>query len=222
MGRLPAWRVTLALGFLGVALSACTKDQIVVESGLPGLSAGAEVELLAERHGYLDTTVKAGGQDYRFFFPATDICRGVIAAPDSRFRLDGVLSSLETNDASCEAEGVLALAQWRGRQGRASRNSGARALITRDRIEYRVVYTDDDVFLARGRFRLAGEIGWPGGVDSFAIFPNTEPCAGVKEKVRGSMEFREAGEPFTVLDGSIRCPVLGFARPLPEGQPRSE
>jgi hypothetical protein len=213
VARVP--RGVVASWALAASVLACSADRIVVDSGLPGLSAAAVVVVLAERHDYLDTSVETGGTSYRFFFPRTETCRALIADPSVRFRLDGVLATLQNDDASCDAAGVLSLREWRSRQGRTARQQGGnRSPITRDRIEYRVVYDDEDLWMALGRFRLAGEIGWPGGVDTLAIFPNSEACAGLKDKVRASMEFREAGEPFTVIDGSTLCPVLGFARPL--------
>ena len=76
-----------------------------------------------------------------------------------------------------------------------------------------MVYADDDLFLAHGRFRIAGMIGWPGGYDSIAAFPNVEACAGVRDQTTASMEFRPTGDqPFSVPDDDIRCPVLGFAQ----------
>jgi hypothetical protein len=91
-----------------------------------------------------------------------------------------------------------------------------------DRIEYRVVYSDADLFLAQGRFRIAAQIGWPGGADAIAVFPNVEACRRVRARRRGTMEFRAAGKtPFSVVVEAGRCPVLGFAQILGEERARS-
>jgi len=91
-----------------------------------------------------------------------------------------------------------------------------------DRIEYRVVYSDADLFLAQGRFRIAAQIGWPGGADAIAVFPNVDACRGVRARRRGTMEFRAAGNtPFSVVVEAGRCPVLGFAQILGEERARA-
>lgn len=197
-----------------LAAGGCAR--VAMDTGVPGVAVGAEIALQAERFRYLDATVATGGKHYRFFFPRTDACRAILEDPEARFRLAGVLGTVQSESASCNAVGILSLRAWRDRQGRASREGG-RSLIPSDRIEYRVVYTDEDLFLAEGRFRIASEIGWPGGHDTIAVFPNNEACTGVRESVRGTMEFRAAGSvPFSVFAAQKRCPVLGFAQILPE------
>lgn len=190
----------------------------VTETGLPGVPVEAEVEVLAERHAFIDATVETGGESYRFFFPATAECRAVLADPEARFVFDGPFGTVRRSERErCSAVGVLSLAAWRARQGRVARDEGSRSLLPRDRVEYRVVYEDEDLFIASGRFRLAGMIGWPGGYDALAVFPNGEQCAGVKQRTTAAMEFKPAGEPvFSVLHEGTRCPVLGFAQ-LPGG-----
>jgi len=217
-GPAPTLRTSLPPLALAAALLACSTEEIVMNTGVPGVAVRADIEVLAERGDYLDAVVRTGGRTYRFFFPNRDDCRALLADPEARFRLDGIAATVRTESALCDAVGILSLRAWRDRQGRAARQrdtAGTRSLVTRDRIEYQVFYRDPDLFLARGRFRLAAEIGWPVGVDTVAAFPSSEECAGVRENVRGTMEFRETGpEPFTVLDGSTLCPVLGFAQPL--------
>lgn len=190
--------------------------RVAMDTGVPGVAVGAAIELQAERFRYLDATVATGGKHYRFFFPRSGACRAVLEDPEARFRLAGVLGTVQSEAGSCNAVGILSLRAWRDRQGRSSRDGG-RSLVPSDRIEYRIIYTDEDLFLAQGRFRIASEIGWPGGHDTIAVFPNSEECTGVKESVRGTMEFRAAGKvPFSVFAAQMRCPVLGFAQILPE------
>jgi len=187
-----------------------------MDTGVPGVAVGADIEVHAERFRYLDATVATGGKHYHFFFPRTEACRAILADPAARFRLSGVLGTVQSEAGSCNAVGILSLRAWRDRQGRSGREGG-RSLVPSDRIEYRVVYADDDLFLAEGRFRIASEIGWPGGHETIAVFPNSEECHAVRESVRGTMEFRAAGSvPFSVFAAQKRCPVLGFAQILPE------
>lgn len=206
---------TLALG----GPLACAR--VAMETGAPGVPVRAHIDVIAERHTYVDAMVEAGGKRYRFFFPRSEACRGVLGSPGARFELAGVLGTARTPDAECPAVGILSLRAWRDRQGRAAYGAGRGSLVPSDRIEYRVVYSDEDVFLARGRFRVAAQIGWPGGADTIAVFPNVDACRGVRERRRGTMEFRAAGDtPFSVVVASVRCPVLGFAQILGEERVR--
>ena len=150
-------------------LAACSGAQIAMDSGVPGVPVGAAVELVAPRYHYLDATVKTGGKNYRFFFPRTDTCESIITGRGPQFKLSGSIGTIKHGDAECVAVGILSLREWRDRQGRVARSRGGTdSLIRRDRIDYDIVFEDEDVFLARGRFRLAGNIGWVGGVDSIA------------------------------------------------------
>jgi hypothetical protein len=205
-----------------LALLALGCARVAMETGAPGVPVEAQIELLAERHTYLDATVEAGGKRYRFFFPRSPVCRSVLVSSVVRFELAGVLGTARTPEAECPAVGILSLRAWRDRQGRAARGAGRGSPVPSDRIEYRVVYSDADLFLARGRFRLAAQIGWPGGADTIAVFPNVDACRGVGERRRGTMEFRAAGDmPFSVVVEAERCPVLGFAQILGEERARA-
>ncbi|HEY5657550.1 MAG TPA: hypothetical protein VIY27_07145 [Myxococcota bacterium] len=196
--------------------------RVAMETGAPGIPVEAQVELLGERHTYLDATVAAGGKLYRFFFPRSAVCRDILVSPSVRFGLAGVLGTVRTPDAECPAVGILSLRAWRDRQGRAAWGASQGSPVPSDRIEYRVVYSDADLFLAQGRFRIASQIGWPGGADSIAVFPNVEACRGVRVRRRGTMEFRAAGDtPFSVVVEAQRCPVLGFAQILDGEQARA-
>jgi hypothetical protein len=215
MGRRLREPHLLALLILGCA-------RVAMETGVPGVPVEAQIELIAERHTYLDATVEAGGKRYRFFFPRSSVCRSVLAAPEVRFQLAGVLGTARSEEAECVAVGILSLRAWRDRQGRAARGAAHGSPLPSDRIEYRLVYSDADLFLAQGRFRLAAQIGWPGGADAIAVFPNVDACRGVRARRRGTMEFRAAGStPFSVVGEAGRCPLLGFAQILSEERARA-
>ena len=191
--------------------------RVAMETGVPGVQMDAQIELIAERHTYLDATVEAGGMRYRFFFPRSPLCRAVLSSPEVRFQLAGVLGTARGAKAECPAVGILSLRAWRDRQGRAARGASRGSPVPSDRIEYRIVYDDADLFLAQGRFRLAAQIGWPGGADAIAVFPKLDACRAVQARRRGTMEFRAAGNtPFSVVGEAGRCPVLGFAQILAE------
>ena len=50
-----------------------------MDTGVPGVAVGADIEVQAERFRYLDATVATGGKHYRFFFPRTEACRAILA-----------------------------------------------------------------------------------------------------------------------------------------------
>ena len=77
-----------------------------MNTGVPGVAVGAEIELHAERYRYLDATVSTGGKRYRFFFPRSDACRALLEDPGSRFRLAGVLGTVQNDAGSCNAVGI--------------------------------------------------------------------------------------------------------------------
>jgi hypothetical protein len=210
MGRRLPGLLLLLLVILGCA-------RFAMETGVPGVPVEARVELIAERHTYLDATVEAGGEHYRFFFPRSAVCRRVLASAQVRFQLAGVLGTARSAEGECPAVGILSLRAWRDRQGRAAHGASRGSPVPSDRIEYQIVYDDADLFLAEGRFRLAAQIGWPGGADAIAVFPRVDACRVVRARRRGTMEFRAAGNtPFSVVGEAGRCPVLGFAQILAE------
>ena len=63
------------------ALGCTTSDlrgAAVVQGGIPGARADAEVTFRGKLAGYLDADVKTGGRDYRFLFDDTPDCRTVV------------------------------------------------------------------------------------------------------------------------------------------------
>jgi hypothetical protein len=57
-------------------------------------------------------------------------------------------------------------------------------------------------------------VGWVGGYDTIAIFPNVRECEGLLTRGTATMEYRDAGTPaLRLLDDDLRCPFLGFAMP---------
>lgn len=174
----------------------------------------ARVTLLAERDGrYLDATVDTRRSELRFFFPTDATCRQVVTGPgDASYSSHGPYGRLHRAGQSCDPVGLLALKAWQDRRPR--QTTRTRSPIPRDTAYYEVVYSDEDVFFARGRFQLAALVGWAGGYDTLAVFPNVPDCEGLMSRGRATMEYRDAGKlPLVLLDDRGRCPFLGFAMP---------
>ncbi|MCG8591504.1 MAG: hypothetical protein MJE66_19590 [Proteobacteria bacterium] len=201
----------LGAGLAGLLALACTTDEIVRQTAIPGTSSGGRIEFHAVRAQYLDVTVTTGGAAYRFFLPRTEACDAIARseADDVRYRNLALFGRLEVGDLSCDPVGILSLQAWRDRGPRRARTTA----IPRDQATYRVYYRDADFALARGRFALTGLIGIPGGIDTVAVVPNDEACAGVLEREVASIEFRSAGKlPFVLVGERGLCPIQGFAQ----------
>lgn len=193
-------------------------DAAVVQARLPGTKTDARVGLLDERGGYLDVAIETGGKDFRFLLPDTDTCRAVATpGPDEQVRYVnlGTYARLELGEERCDVVGILSLATWRDRRPRIPRDTP----VPRVQATYRQVYADEDVAFLRGWFPLTGDIGLVGSRDTIAVVPRSEACEGVGERGVSSLEFKPVGkQPYTLLNGDRRCPILGFAQPLETGR----
>ncbi len=215
--RLPE-RALRALCLSGVAAlvassTACTRDQLVYHATLPGTSSSASIEFLGERAGYLDVRIETAGKRLRFLLDAaSESCAGLREATgELAYTNSGLLGRLDSGSLRCEPVGVLSLVEWRSRRAR-----GSREPIPRARSTWSVIHRDADLVLARGRFPLAGQLGWVGGVDTVAVFAVDPACDSTLERGVGSLEYRHAGPDVLALVGDGRlCPLLGIARPLP-------
>jgi len=196
----------------GLALG-CTADQAVMQTGLPGARAGASLTPATQRGDYLDVTLASGGFRYRFFLPANDACRAVAASEAVTYANVGPFGRLQAGDTACDPIGILSLAAWRDRGPRPRTQS----VIPRSRAALQErVYADDNLTLIRGRFLLASAIGFAGGADSIAVLPNAAECQGIVVPGSASMEFRQIGnQPFSLINGNQRCPVIGFVQVPP-------
>jgi len=210
-----ALRAFCGIGLWAASLAAgCASDQVVVQTGLPGARARASLSLLAERGDYLDVVMESGGRRYRFFLPNDAACVALFESEKAiSYANAGPFGQLSTDQTRCDPVGILSLAEWRDR-GPRRQNA---AVIPRSRAELReVVYADEELTLVRGRYLLAREIGFMGGADCIVAIPNVEECRGIPEARQASMEFRPAGrDAYTLINGTARCPVLGFIQPPP-------
>lgn len=191
----------------------CASDEAAYHATLPGTSSGASIEWLGEVGGYLDVRVGTAGRSLRFFLPAAnpDCLALREASGEIRYANRGVLGRLEAGALRCEPVGILSLVEWRNRRGRVSREPVPRARAT-----WSPLASSDTLVLVRGRFVLANQLGWAGGVDTVAVFEPGAPCDEVLARGVGSLEFRHSGPDVLALVGpDRRCPLLGIARPLP-------
>ena len=207
-----AWAAAALAAHVGLVAAGCTADRAIYDARLPSTSTPAAVTWLAERAGYLDLAVETAGESLRFFAPAADeACAQLAADPrDVRYQHHGHLGRLVAGDVVCELVGVLSLEAWRDRRAR-----GSREPVPRSRATFRVVHRDADVTLARGRFGLAGELGWVGGADTVAVFARSDRCDALLDEGVASLEYRHEGpDVLALLASDGRCPLLGIARPL--------
>jgi len=193
----------------GCIALACTTDEVVVQSGIPGARASAQVELVAERGDQLDVISRAGGRETRFFVPNDAACRSLFTGEQAvSWSNSGRFGRFQAGDRTCDPVGVLSLAEWRDRRPRRQNAS----VIPRSRADLRErLYVDEELVLIRGRFPQAAQIGITGTADLVAVIPNSPECEGLEVPGSLSMEFRQAGrQPFTLINGRQRCPLLGF------------
>lgn len=204
--RLLPW---IAVGALTLG---CTLDSVIAGAGLPGTTVDAVLGTPTERGAYLDTSVDAGGFQYRLFFPNEPGCKELLSRPSGlQFVWLGVMGRVTDGDERCDAVGVLSLLAWRDRQPRFSREPLPRAPA-----RYELVYRDDDLVQLRGRFPLARELGFTGSQNMVVVLPNEGPCQRFVDVGTASMEFRASGpHPLTLISGNELCRVLGLAQPPP-------
>lgn len=211
-------RPSSAVALLVAALSAagCTTETRTAASeagaavGVP-TPVSAQVTLLAERGPYLDAAVDTRRSKLRFFFPQTDTCRQVLTGPgEATYTSTGPYGRVRRGDQYCDPVGLLSLRAWRDRRPRQTSRGGSP--VPRDTARFEVIFSDEDLFMARGRFRLSALVGWPGGADTIAVFPNSEVCDGILQREIATMEYRDSGPlPLVLLHNRERCPFLGFA-----------
>lgn len=197
---------------LGLVFAAGCVSETATKMGLPSAAATARVDLLGVRGPYLDAVIDVSGDRLRFFFPDDDFCRALLERAEAvEYTTRGSYGQVRLNEVTCDPVGILSLEAWRDRRPRPRLSDP----VPRDRADYETIYVDEDLFLARGRFPLAGLVGWPGSYDTVAIFPNLPECEELMTRRAATMEFRHSGsEVMVLLDNRIRCQILGFARPV--------
>jgi hypothetical protein len=147
-------------------------------------------------------------------FPNTEECRKLLKLESEvEYHPASLTGTVSRDEQICAAVGIASLREWRDRSARpARRRMGA----DRAPAKYRIVFAQADVAIVRGRFPLAGRVGWAGGEDTLALVPRTDGCRGVLEREISSMEYRDAGPIALLFVSEGGCEIGGFARVVPE------
>jgi hypothetical protein len=76
------------------------------------------------------------------------------------------------------------------------------------------VYQDEEVAMLRGKFPLAGRLGFFAGNDAIAVVPNDASCARAIADTGGTLEYFQAGKHVLTLGSAAgRCDIVGLLRP---------
>jgi len=196
-----------------LAALACNPSRALYQAGLPGVATRFSVAKVVERGGYLDTILQGRAGQLRVFAPADETCAAVLAPEaDVAFTSEGAGGTMERNGQVCRGVGRGSLAEWRDRRARPE----TLATIPRAQAAYRVVYRDADVVFLRGRFPLAGLIGWSEVGDTIAVVADTEICREPIEAGVASLEYRPVGpNVLALVTRQGLCPLEGLLQPLP-------
>ena len=192
-------------------LLACESGPISRPPSVPGTARPVEVQSVVERSEYLDAVLVGESFSGRRFFPRTGDCPRLLVAGEQRqFRNSGPWGRVDDDEGSCNAVGIGALAHWRN-QHRTPRNLSNRRAPAR----FRVVFTDQEYALARGRFPLATAVFWSMVQDTIAVIPRSVACSEPLERGHASMEYRRSGPEALVLISTLgTCPIEGLVTPL--------
>lgn len=158
------------------------------------------------------SSISSDSQLSLLFRSADDCTKKITVGTEVDYLPGGLTGSLRLGDQSCDAVGISGLRQWRDRK---PRRRVARPGDDRAQTTYRVVYEQADYAIVRGRFPLAGRIGWSGGDDTLALIPRKPECAGALQRQVSTIEFRDSGPIPLLLVGNRGCPIAGFARIVP-------
>ena len=203
----------LRRAFAAIAACALGSAGLAGCANLPGMSTPSTVETVVERGLYLDVNLSRGGSTQRFFAPASESCRSLLRAEAAIDYVSlGPLGQFQRGDIICEPIGIGSLAAWRDQRPRPQVGP-----LPARQVNYRLEYQDRDLAMLRGRFPLLGLIGWPGMGDTIVLLPQTTACQPLLQKGVATIEYRVAGpDPYVLLDGDQRCPLLGLIQPIGE------
>jgi hypothetical protein len=197
-----------------LAALGCNPSRALYQAGLPGVTTSFSVAKVVERGGYLDTILQGRAGELRVFAPADEICAAVLVPEASvAFASEGAGGKLERNGQVCRGVGRGSLTEWRERRARPENLETA---VPRAQASYRVVYRDADVVFLRGRFPLAGLVGWSEVGDTIAVVPDTEICREPIGAGVASLEYRPVGpNVLALVTRQGLCPIEGLLQPLP-------
>jgi len=196
---------------LGVAAVGCLGPRNTFQSGLPGSETPFSVTSVRPLAGVLDVTLAGPAASLRTFVPPGEACLTVLQPEATvQYRSAGPYGSFVRDGETCEAIGLGSLAQWRDR-----RPSQTKVVMSpRAQARFRVVQRGPDEILLRGRFPLAGLVGFVGLDDSLAVVPNDAACRRAVESGVASMQYYQQGpDVLALLSGDQLCPITGLIRP---------
>lgn len=172
------------------------------------------VASVVEIDGYLDTELADHKRTVRTYLPANSNCRDVAKLGAAvRFDRAGAYGTLRRGEQSCIAAGIGSLDWWRSKRPRPNTTSPVPSAMA----SYRTVYQDESVVFLRGRFPLAGLLGFTAMGDGIAVVPNSPLCERPIRQGSATLEYFYGGANVLTLSSSDgRCPIQGLLRPLTE------
>ncbi len=205
---------SFSLPGIAAAFALCgTPQQTAFQLGLPGSGIAMSVASVVPRGPYLETTLRAPGLELVSYAPANADCREVLARElEVEFRSGGTGGSFERAGLHCDAAGIGSLDEWRKRRPRPQTKSPVPSAAAR----FELIYEDEQIALARGRFPLAGLLGWMGGDDSVAAIPNIPICQAPLRSGNATLQYFPAGRNVLALSAPEGlCPIAGLLVPPP-------
>jgi hypothetical protein len=205
---------TLLLPGLAAAFALCgTPQQTAFQLRMPGSRIAMSVERVTPRGPYLEAWLRAPGLALVSYSFADEACREVLARElEVEFQSGGTGGSFERAGRRCDAAGIGSLDEWRKRRPRPQTGSPVPSAAAR----FDLLYEDAQIALVRGRFPLAGLLGWIGGNDSVAAIPNTPICQAPLRSGNATLQYFPGGRNVLTLTSSDGlCPIEGLLTPPP-------
>jgi hypothetical protein len=197
---------------VAVAFALCgTPQQTAFQLGLTGSRIPMTVARVVPRGPYLQVWLRAPGLDLVSYAPADERCREVLAEElQVEYRSGGTGGATERAGLHCDAAGIGSLDEWRKRRPRPRTTSPVPSAPAR----FELIYEDEQIALVRGRFPLAGLLGWVGGDDSVAVIPNTPICQAPLRSGMATLQYFPAGRNVLALAAPAGlCPIEGLLVP---------
>jgi len=203
-----AFRAAVAAALVA---SGCNTERTLYQLGF---DTDLVVTRLEPRGGFLDATLSGAAGTLRVFAPPSEECLHVLAREASvGFESKGA-GRVTRDGASCDAAGFGPVEELRRR--RVDPTSLTTTAIPREQAVWEVVHEDAEVSFLRGRFPLAGLVGWSGGMDTIAVVSSAPGCREIASQGVGSLEFRARGGDTLALVGAHGlCPIEALIRPPP-------
>ena len=207
-------RAAVGLTLLAMlAAGGCNKDLVLWQAGIPNWSTKMKVASVVTRGDFLEAQLEMKGLDLVSWVPASEACRTVLTPGNEvEYNEGNPGGTWLSGNLRCAATGIGSLGVWRDRLPRPENRGGA--IIARAQADYRKVYEDAAFVFLRGRFPLAGKIGWVGLDALIAVVPNAPACEGPIQRTVSSMQYTPTGpRVLTLVAGDGACPIQGLITP---------